>query len=801
MGVSKKWVAIFIIIIILVGGFNYILYTANDFKQSGELSVKGLTESVRTVRDEKGMAYIFANNMEDAILSQGFVTAQDRLFSMELVKMIVKGQLTEVFGETAKSSDIKMRTIGFYRNAKKHVTRLDEQELALFQKYVDGVNAFVETRSDEVHLKLKLAGIKPQKWEVADAISIIYYMGWGSAANLEDEIIAQLLVERLGPEKAKEIFPLNINPEDPGGKPIRNFFDSLQTLDLAANDLMSLQPLVEEHRLAVGSNNWVANGELSAGGKPILANDPHLDTRVIPGPFYPCGIITPEFRAVGVNVPGIPGMVIGRTDSIATGVTNGYGDIQDLYIETLDPENSDHYLEGKSSIPFQLIEETLTIKDKNAPDGFRQEKITIRLTKRGPIISNIYKDLKSPKLFSLRWSPFESMGPKMGFFSLLTARDIYEARNGLKGINAIMLNFVLADTKGNIAWQTSGKIPLRTQKDGTVPYVVRDSTDNWKGWIDWEEMPHSINPGKGWVGTCNHTTVTGDYPYYFSSHFSPSWRQSRLNQLFASSGQKTVNDHWSFQRDTKNLMAERIAPIMARVLSFDLRTQDLAGILSQWNYHDDPGLVAPSVFQTLFREIVLLTYQDELGDELAMSMAKNIYFWQERLVGMMEKGSSHWFDDVNTLGKVESMTDIVLEAGLIANKKLSQRYGEDKSAWTWGKLHQKEYVSAIRRSGIGKGLLGGGSYPMPGSPETLHRGYYNFDQPFKTTVTASLRMVVDFSDPDKILAVMPSGVSDRFLNSHRTDQIKSFMDGGKLYWWFSDEEINKHAKSELIFSP
>lgn len=801
MGISKKWIAIFAAIIIIVGTFNYILFTANDFQQSGELTLKGLSAPVRVIRDEKGMAYVYADNMEDVIMSQGFIAAQDRLFSMELVRMISQGRLTEAFGDAAKATDIRMRTIGFYRNAQKHVELLDQREHALFQKYIDGINAFIDNHGDEIHLKLKLAGIEPRKWEVADSLAIVYYMGWGSSANLSGEIISQLLIEKLGPEKAIDLFPLNINPEDPSHKPIKNFFNPLQTLGTATAGLQSLQALAEEQKLAVGSNNWVSSSRLNTNGKPILANDPHLDARVIPGPFYPSGLITPQFRAVGVNVPGIPGMIAGRTNTIASGITNGYGDIQDLYVETRDPNNENHYLEGKKSIPFATINETLKIKDKKSDGGFREEDIIIRLTKRGPILSDILPTLDSPNLFSLRWSPFESMGSRIGFFDLLRAEDIYEAREALKQVNAIMLNFVLTDTKGNIAWQTTGKIPIRTQKDGTVPYVVRNSTDNWTGWIPWEEMPHAINPEKGWVGTCNHTTVTRDYPYYFSSHFSPSWRQSRLMELMATTEKKSADDHWQFQRDTRNPMAERVVPFMIKALSSNSQTREMANVLSRWNHHDDPELTAPSIFQVMVRELVLLVYQDELGDELTMTLAGNWYFWQEKLVYFLETNHDDWFDNILTPETVETRDDLLLEAGLKAKSILTERFGPNLSTWKWGNLHQMEFVSAIRRKGFGKSLLGGGSYPMPGSAESLYRGYYKFDKPYDAAVTASLRMVVDMSDSDKILAVMPSGVSGRLLNDHRTDQIRSFMDGNKLYWWFSDEAIQKHASTELALNP
>ncbi len=172
-----------------------------------------------------------------------------------------------------------------------------------------------------------------------------------------------------------------------------------------------LRAYLEDGPLRIGSNNWVAGAGLSTAGRPVVANDPHLEANILPGPWYPCGLIAPGLRAVGVSIPGIGGMTIGRTGHIAVGVTNAYGDTQDLYIETVDPRDPGRYLEGAASIPFEVIEETLKIKDRAAPGGFREEKLTVRSTRRGPVVSGVMPGLDTDKVITLRWSGFEAMAP------------------------------------------------------------------------------------------------------------------------------------------------------------------------------------------------------------------------------------------------------------------------------------------------------------------------------------------------------------------------------------------------------
>jgi penicillin amidase len=801
MKASKIWflVALFLLVPLALSSCTHL--GMNRYKTEGDGTLPGLKEPVTVVRDEKGMAYIYAKNTEDAMMAYGFTVAQDRLFQMELIRLFATGRISEMIGEKGEAIDTRMRTIGFHRHAKLHVSIIAPGTKNLIQKYIDGINAFIQTRASEYPLEYKLAGIKPTLWDVAESMAVFYLMSWESAANIETEIIAQMLVEKVGLEKAKAIFPLNINPDDKlGGKASIQFSASeFARLDFASDK--KLLAFLEDRSLQVGSNNWVTGPQLSAGGKPIVSNDPHLDARTLPGPWYPCAIITPQFRWVGVGIPGIPAMIVGRNEHTAVGVTNAYGDAQDLYVETIDPKNPDQYLEGEQSLPFEVIDEKLAVKDKNAPGGKREKEIKVKLTRRGPVVSGVLSGIKTEKLITLRWAPFETMGPVLGADRIMMAKSAKEVREALSRFDIMMLNFVFADRDGNIGWIASGKLPIRSQGDGTVPYVVKDGKDNWVGWVPFEKNPQLHNPPKGWVGTCNHNTVGKDYPYYYSSHLSPSYRYRRLIQLMETPGKKSAEDHWQFQRDSMNLMAREIAPLMSKALLSHQDTKELGEILSKWDYLDHTDQAAPTIFQAVYREFALLVFQDELGEDLAMSMLKVWYFWQERLQQMVLEGNSAWFDNILTKEVKETRDDLFHKAARIASGKLRASLGPDPKEWKWGKVNTIEFVSPIRREGFGKGWLGDGPHPFQGSGETLHRAIFAFHDPFKVINSASLRMVADLSDDDKILAVLPGGVSGRIFHPHAKDQIKAFISGEKVYWWFSDKAIQEHKKKTLILNP
>ena len=773
----------------------------NRYQVEGVTTIPGLKSNVTVTRDENGMAYVHAANLPDALKGQGFITAQDRLFQMQLTRLLAQGRISELVGEAGRELDIRYRTIGLHRIAKRHAKMLEPQTMAFFQDYVDGVNAFIDKHPGDLHLEFKLAGIQAEPWTITDSLSVLYYMGWDSSANLQSEVISQMLMEKLGPEKAHEVFPYNFDPDGPvrskqaSSSPGRRF----PSLGLERDATLARLLRFTSHRL--GSNNWATSAGLSAGGKPILAGDPHLDARVLPGVWYPIGIITPQTRAVGANIAGLPGFAIGRTDYIAIAMTNAYGDVQDLYVETVDPRNPGNYLEGGVSKPFAVVTETLRIKDKTAPGGVREEVIQIRSTARGPVVTGVLEDLETDRVLSLRWAAAETMAPAIGLRDLLLAQTVDDVHRFVGHLTMLVLNFVFADVQGNVGWRVSGALPVRVGSDGAVPRVITDGADDWVGWIPFAEMPHATNPERGWLGTANHKTVGEDYPYYFGSWFAPSYRYRRMSQLLDAPGEKTLDDHWQFQRDTKNLMAQELAPIMASALAAHKDTELMGRILADWSFMDETDSAAPTIFQAVYREFAEMVFGDELGPELTATMLGNWYFWQQRLEKMTKAGNSSWFDNINTRDSVETRDELFHQAALAVADELGDAIGGPPGDWLWGKVHKIEFVNPLRRNGAGKSLLGGQVHAMGGSGETLHRGWYEFDRPAWVTHSASLRMVVDLGDPDKVLAVLAGGVTGRTFHRHLNDQVGPFMSGEKLYWWFSDQAIAEHTVHTLVLEP
>ncbi len=792
----RFFVGVGMLLIVLLGGGYAWLWQADQYQQDGTLTLPALKAPVRVVRDEQGVPYIYAESLDDAFRAQGFVTAQDRLFQIEFSRYLAHGRLAELIGEAGLGLDIPLRVAGIPRHARRHAALLQGEEKRRRELYLEGLNAYIRDHADEHPVSFRILGIEPQPWTLEDSVTLSYFLNWVSSANLDTELISQAVIDRIGPEKAAQISQLTVNPDGESEQSAQPVAATL-TGGLHPGAWLASGP----RPMQLGSNNWVMSAARSVGGAPIVVNDPHIDSRTLPGIWHPIGLVTPGLRAVGVAGAGMPGLAVGRTDRIAYGVTNSYGDVIDLFIEREDPANPGHYLEGEKSVPFEIIEDSVRVRVRGSATGFRDMPLRIRVTHRGPVISDHgMGGAGKGVLLSLRWSVPEAMRPDdSGGTDLMLARSVEEARQAIGRINA-PYNYVVADVDGNIARLTGGRVPIRLRGDGSTPVPVTDDADAWGGFIPWEQMPGVVNPPRGWVGNANHRILPADYPYAYSSYFSASWRYRRMLELLDGPGKLSADDHWRFLWDTKNTMAEQLAPLMVSALAARDDTREMAEILRDWNFRDQPDAVAPTIFQATYRDFARLTFEDELGADVANQMLDNFYYWHERLARMSGDNDNVWFDDVGTAPR-ETRDELLHRAALTARDELAARFGPDMESWNWGRVHTVTFSSPTIPGKWAAALLGGGTRPKNGSGETINRASYIYPEPFDTVYIASMRFVADLSDPDRVMAVVSGGVSGRQFDPHLKDQLDAWQSGEPRYWWFSDTAIRTHTRHELHLEP
>ena len=783
---------VIVLVALAVIGLALWLPTMDSYQTNGEMTLPALHQPVTVHRDDFGIPYIYAESLDDVITAQGFIVAQHRLFQMELYRQIALGRLSEMIGERGLDSDRLIRVLDIPGVAEQQLPLLSEEEANFFQRYIDGINAYISGHSPEHPLMLKLTDRTPSPWTLKDIVALQLFQVWSSSVNWRQELMNQQLLDLLGPRRAAQLRALNINPDDPATQ---------VQAPLAAGVAVALQHdgslLVDNSQFAMGSNAWASGSKRSANGSPILSNDPHIDARNLPGIWHPMGLITPELRAVGGAFPGSPGLGNARTSHIAWGATNGYADMIDLYIEQVDPQNPDNYLEGEQSFPFILREEVIRISDSDAASGFREEKLRVRATRRGPVISDHGMSTIAGKVISLRWSVPEMLGEEWGSRRLLTATSVKEAMAAI-GTMPTPLNYIVVDNRGNIARISSGYVPLRVRGDGSIP-LPATTEDSWAGRIPADEMPMQLNPERDWVGSANHRVTPEDYPYPYSEYASPSWRYRRLVELF-SEASISRDDHWAFLVDNKNPMAERLMPVILPALEADPELKDIADILRRWDLMDTKEQAAPAIFQSLYRHFALRVFRDELGEELAVEYLKGYYYWQEHLVHKIEANGTAWFDDETTT-EVETRDDLFRLAAQDAVAELSSQMGRNPHQWRWGEVHTISFFHPLVPGETGARWLGGGVRPMDGSGETLNRALTMFDDPRHSTIIDSTRVVMDLSDPDKIEGHIPGGVSERLFHRHQKDSLALWLESRPGYWWFSDEAIAAHTQHTVILTP
>jgi len=779
----------------------------NDFQVAGSMRFEGLQQDVEIRRDAYGMAYLLAQTDDDLWRAQGFITAQHRLFQMTSYLAIVRSEMSSILGEGMLPLDKRMVALGLRANARQHIAMLSEQDRHTLELYLQGVNAYIEDYRDEHPVELSLGLFKASRWDLLDLVSMQHFGGFIHSTNMSAELMTSELISKLGIELAEQILPLSRNPERSEqqymGAKLKHQSNGTDELEQPA----TLTPPVSAWVPRLGSNNWAVSAARSTTGAPIVVNDPHLDVRSMPGMLHPIGLQSPSIQAVGYAFPGVPGIIGGRTRHVAFGVTNAYGDVQDLYVETINPDHPDEYRSGDTWLSFQNETHTFRVKDTSIESGYREATVKYRKTRRGIVASDLglFDDKLPGATISLRWALDEGNRGGIGVIDILKAKDAFEFDDALAAFDIVMFNFVFGDTQGNIGHRSTGRIPVRSDNNGAYVRDGASSVDHWVGWIPKAEMPGQLNPQRGWLGTANHDTRPDNYGYYYSSGFAPSFRYQRIAELLGENPKTSPEDHRRFMLDVKNLQAEAIMPDILAALRQDSHFDRWVEILQAWNFEEQTELVAPSLYHAIYHYLAYVIVEDDLGDDIANNYANNWYFWQERIQHLIQEDyGRYWIDDRRTEARIESLHDIILRAARLGEKKLRTITEIEPTLVEWGEIHKISFVSPLRRSGFGSALLGGGTYPKSGSGETLNRAGYsrtvNLEDGFNTGFSASARLVMDLADPDKIKAVVAGGVAARQFNEHYGDQIPVWIEGELLTWWLSKDKILENVGNKVVLT-
>jgi len=789
-------IIVLLVVLLLITSGGYVFVRRSFPKTDGTIQVAGLKSKVEVYRDQHGIPHLYADNLEDLFFAQGYVHAQDRLWQMEFNRRVGNGTLSEVLGETTLSTDRFLRTIGTRRAAEADWAVFDDKTRLILESYAAGVNAFIESHENRLPLEFTILGFKPAPWTPLDSLVWGKMMCWDLGGNWETELLRAELVDKLGEEKVQELLPPY---PDEGPFIIPPEVKSYAGLGAGILDEYArAEALLDWGGEGVGSNNWVVDGTRTTTGMPLLANDPHLGLS-LPSIWYEMGLHGGGFDVVGASFPGAPCIIIGHNQHIAWGVTNVEPDVQDLYIEKINPANPHQYEYQGQWEDMDVVQEEIEVKGRDEP-----LLLKVRLTHHGPIINDVVGSLKdSPDVLAFRWTALEGERLFQSVYMLNQARNWEEFRAALRHWGVPAQNFVYADVEGNIGYQTPGNIPIRANGQGLVPVPGWTGEYEWTGYIPFNELPSAYNPPTHFIVTANNKVVPDDYPYFISHEWSAPYRAQRIVHLLTAKDKLSVQDLSQIQADTYSIPGKQLVPYLLALEPQGTLEEQAMEQLRTWDFRNEVDSPGAAIFQVFYLQLVENTFADELGEELFEDYLDRDEFHHIALERLMEQLDSPWFDDVST-SEVEGRDEIVRRSFKGAIAYLGNRFGDTPSRWAWGQLHTMTFVhDPLGQSGIGplEMLFNRGPIPAQGSGYTVDAASFDYTEPFAMNFGVSYRQIIDLGDWGNSLFIHTTGQSGHPLHRHYADMMAPWQAVEYHPMHFDKTSIEADKEGVLILTP
>lgn len=716
----------------------------------GQVALPGLEAPVEVVRDRHAIPHITAANDRDAAFALGYAHAQDRLWQMELLRRVTQGRLAEIFGAPALPADRLVRTLDLHGHAARALDALSPPARAVAEAYAAGVNAWLATRDRPLPPEFQLLWHTPDPWQAADSLALVKLLSAGLSRNAFAELLRARLVARLGEEALAGFDP----PYPADARPAIRKAAALYR-GLALDRLFATLP---DTGPPGASNNWVVDGSWTRSGKPLLANDPHLGM-LAPSVWYGAHLRIDGANIIGVTIPGIPSVVLGRNDHIAWGFTNTGPDTQDLVIERVNPDDPGTYLTPEGWQPFRT--RTQIIRVRFGAD----ETLRTRHTRNGPVLNGAAPDLAdvTPEghVLALRWTALADDDTTLeAGWRFTRARSVAEFDAAARLHVTPMQSMVVADVAGNIGLIAPGRVPIRApghETGGLAPARGWLPENAWTGYIPHAELPRSINPPHGYIATANNRIVPPDYPHFISASWDPPYRARRIEQMIEARRDHDVASFEAMLADNLSLFAVEMLPHLRAVAPTSGRMKEALALLAGWDGRMEKDLPQPLIFHAWLRHLHTRLYGDELGDLAPAAKRRRELFIVSALAG--EAPAARWCDDVTTPAR-ETCPDIVRLALADALDELADMFGDEPARWRWGTAHP--VVNNHLPFGAVPGLRAFFNIERPsaGGPYTVNRGQTgDGPRPYANVHAAGYRAVFDLADPGRSVYVISTGQS------------------------------------------
>ncbi len=773
--VKYAFIATALLIIIIAVGFQ-VFFRMPIPKYTGTLELEGLIENVEVRTDEYGVPHIFAQNEHDLFFAQGYITARERMFQMDMTRLAGRGELSTLFGKATIDTDKFLKTVGFYRTAKREYENFSQEYKDIVIAYTNGVNAYIDSVK---HLPREYAILKakPEKWTVEDTVVPGILMAYSLSRAKKTDLILYHIAEATNNELLELITPSfpDFAPRVSGldsltgnSKMVRSFFNRFETgmNDLSMNELPHMPS-------EVAASNWMIFADsMTSTGAPIFTGSPDLEPK-IPALFYLNRLSGGDIDIIGGSIPGMPGInVLGFNGNIATSTVNGRVDEMDYFIEKINPDNPNQYLTENGYKDFEIIEETLRIKKKT---GIVEEKIKVKISRHGPIVSDVMS--LAPDNCAMMWVGNDPVGIIPGTLELMKAKNFDEFRDALSLIKSPTLNIGYADIDGNIGYQYIASPPIRKKGNGTLPVPGWTGEYDWVGNIPFEKLPYDLNPKKGYLASFNNEPKRTDY--HITNYYMFE-RAMRFEELVENLDNLTLEDARKLQLDNVSVVAERWVPIIIDSCKDTEELNDALALFEGWNFGMDRNSPAATLFSSFYYHMMGNTLRDDVGEEIweeHLSGYYIVYVPDLLLTRIINDNENALYDDISTDDKTETRNDIIRKSMTDAVEELTARLGNDSNKWEWKKVHRM-----IFQHPMGGKLSFFNLKPIPtdGDGFTINAGMWDNKNTYEMISGGVIRIIVDFSDIEKSTIVSPPGQSGHYKSPHYDDMAELWANGSQI---------------------
>jgi len=799
-----------ILLLVLTTG---LLAAANTFQlqpvyaqqSSRTISISGLHGRVTVRRDERGIPYIEATNDEDLYFAQGYVTAADRLWQMDVMRRTARGELSEILGagpnNLALEQDKQHRTLGYALEVNSELAQASTRTRGLLEAYARGVNAYIDSLDPRsMPPEFQILQYKPKPWTAADCLLPVKLFGEALSTTWRIDVMREALASLPADKRAglmPETSSLDVLVVGKDTKKQNAFLpsgsrDAVSTELLAAlakDQMIASQALEQIGLYAEGlaaSNNWVVSGKHTASGKPLLANDPHLAASA-PSIWLMVHLSAPGLRVAGVTAPGLPGVVIGHNDQIAWGFTNVGPDVQDLYIEKFDPANPRRYMTPQGWKDAEVREEEIRVRKGFGSSEADIVSFDVIVTRHGPIVLE-----KDSKRYALRWTALDPKANNADSTYLVShAHNWKEFTEALRSFTASTQNVVYADVDGHIGYYAAGVVPIRKSGDGSVPYDGSTDAGEWTGWIPFDKMPHVYDPPGGVIVTANQRIVGTDYPYFLTHSWAQPYRARRIWELLNQKPKLTIEDFRKIQGDVYSIGLASFAHNSARILkpailTDDQKLRDSVDALEKWDGDvKADSSVAPLAFQmrAAFRNRILTA---ALGPDLF-----KVYGWanfETTLDRLLSEQPKEWLPK-----EFNSYADLLRACYGDARQVLTKNLGADESKWKWGEMQKVRFnhlLAIVPLIGV--------QFAIPPLPQN---GVGSLGATVNVGSNVSMRFIADPSDWDKTQHGISLGESGVPSSPHWKDQLDDWRNVTPRAFPFTKAAVESATKETLVLEP